>query len=33
MESIEPYLTEHSADEDRAWLDAVRRELWMEKRA
>jgi hypothetical protein len=33
MESIEPYLTEHGADEDRAWLDAVRRELWMEKRA
>jgi hypothetical protein len=33
IESVEPYLTQQGSEEDRAWLDAVRRELWMEKRA
>jgi hypothetical protein len=33
IESVEPYMAEHGTDEDTAWLEAVRRELWMEKRA
>ena len=33
VDSVSAYVTEHGTDEDRAWLEAARRELWMEKRA
>ena len=33
IESIAPYVSTHGAEEDQAWLENVRREIWMEKRA
>lgn len=33
IEVVLCYVDEHGGAEDRAWLDAVRREVWMEKRA
>lgn len=33
MESVAPYLDQHGNEEDRAWFEAVRREIWMERRA
>lgn len=33
IESVLHYVEQHGGTEDRAWLDAVRREVWMEKRA
>lgn len=33
MALLASYVEEHGGDADRVWLEAVRRELWMEKRA
>ena len=33
LEAVEPYIAAHGGDDDRAWLDSVRREIWMERRA
>jgi hypothetical protein len=33
LEAVEPYVTAHGNDEDRAWFEDVRREVWMERRA
>ncbi len=33
LDSVEPYLAAHGGDDDRGWLETVRRELWMERRA
>lgn len=33
LETVEPYLVAHGSDDDRAWLDALRRDIWMERRA
>jgi hypothetical protein len=33
LEAVEPYVLRHGTDEDRAWFEAVRREVWMERRA
>jgi hypothetical protein len=33
LEAVEPYVTAHGTDEDRAWFEDVRREVWMERRA
>ena len=33
VDAVEPYLMRHGTDEDHAWFETVRRELWMEKRA
>jgi hypothetical protein len=33
LEAMEPYLAAHGTADDRSWLEQVRRELWMEKRA
>ena len=32
METVAPYLEQHGNDDDRAWFDQVRREIWMERR-
>lgn len=31
--TVQPYIAENGRDEDRAWLDTLRREIWMERRA
>ena len=33
MEGVAPYIEQHGGEEDGRWLDAVRREIWMEGRA
>lgn len=33
MEAVAPYLEKHGSDEDRAWFETVRAEIWMERRA
>ena len=33
MDRVAPYIEEHGTEEDRVWVQRVRRELWMEKRA
>jgi hypothetical protein len=33
IETILFYVGEHGGREDRAWLEQVRREIWMERRA
>jgi hypothetical protein len=33
LEAVTPYIEQHGTDEDRAWFDDLRREIWMEKRA
>ena len=33
LETVEPYITAHGGNDDRGWLGAARRELWMERRA
>lgn len=33
LDSVAKYVDEHGGDEDRGWLDQVRREIWMERRA
>lgn len=33
LESVAKYVDEHGNDEDRAWMDQVRRDIWMERRA
>lgn len=33
MEAVAPYIEAHGKVEDCAWFDALRREIWMEKRA
>lgn len=33
LETIAPYLDRHGAEDDRAWIESVRREIWMERRA
>ncbi len=33
LEAVEPYIAVHGGDNDRSWLETVRRELWMERRA
>lgn len=32
IDTVQPYVAEHGIDEDRAWLDEVRREIWRERR-
>jgi hypothetical protein len=33
LEAVEPYVLHHGTDDDKAWFEAVRREIWMERRA
>jgi hypothetical protein len=33
LEAVEPYVLRHGTDEDKAWFEDVRREVWMERRA
>jgi hypothetical protein len=33
LDAVEPYVLCHGTDEDKSWLDDVRREVWMERRA
>ena len=33
LESVEPYLVAHGSADDLAWLETLRREIWMERRA
>ena len=33
LDAVDPYVAAHGGDDDRAWLEAVRREIWMERRA
>ncbi|HEY0628841.1 MAG TPA: hypothetical protein VGD23_05880 [Sphingomicrobium sp.] len=33
LEAVAPYIEAHGTAEDRAWLEALHREIWMEKRA
>ena len=33
LDSVAAYLERHGSDDDRAWLDRLRREIWMERRA
>ena len=33
IDSVAPYVKAHGSDEDRGWIESVRRELWMERRA
>ena len=33
LDAVEPYIAAHGLDDDRAWFETVRREIWMERRA
>ena len=33
LQAVEPYLAAHGCEADKLWLDQVRREIWMERRA
>ena len=33
LDAIAPYIEAHGGEDDRSWFEAVRREIWMERRA